>query len=187
MDKHHRLDPEMQPAGSPPSVVSSKEASENSLAHQQALMNVVDEAARLFHFLNALTSHMYTSESMSTLCRTLLHDLVSMGAQSVPSLARAQNVTRQSIQARVNMLAKDGFVTLVPNPAHKRSPLVTLTAQGKHLWERMEQQENEILARVHFRVSVAQLQATAENLQTIRVWLTQEQQRLQMGFGDEDT
>ena len=51
-------------------------------------------------------------------------------AQTVPSLARARNVSRQHIQKVVDTLVEDGLATLVENPSHKRSKLVTATKAG---------------------------------------------------------
>jgi DNA-binding MarR family transcriptional regulator len=186
MEKQRMPDSNAEPFFSSLSPLSPYETSENSVAHRQALLELIDETTRLFHFLSALTSHLHASEHVAALCRTILRDLRHAGAQSVPSLARAQNVTRQSIQARVNTLVQEGWVILQPNPAHKRSPLVTLTPQGKMLLERLEQRESEVLAHVQFRVSASQLQTTAESLHAIRAWLMQEQQRLQIFLEPEE-
>jgi DNA-binding MarR family transcriptional regulator len=182
METQSMHDPNVRPIPGP----DSDEMLENNTVQQQALMAVIDETTRLFHFLSALTSHIHASENVAVLCRTLLHDLYHAGPQSVPSLARAQNVTRQSIQVRVNTLVQDGLVILQPNPAHKRSPLVTLTSAGKAMLERVEQREKEMLAHLHFSGSASELQSTAESLHAIRVWLVQEEQRLQMFSEAED-
>lgn len=50
---------------------------------------------------------------------------------TVPEIGRQRSTSRQNIQILVDKLAESGHVELVPNPAHKRSALVRLTARGK--------------------------------------------------------
>ncbi|WP_344342018.1 MarR family winged helix-turn-helix transcriptional regulator [Agrococcus versicolor] len=50
--------------------------------------------------------------------------------QSVASLARDLEVSRQNVQRIVNDLVRDGFVTFESNPKHRRAQLVVMTTQG---------------------------------------------------------
>jgi DNA-binding MarR family transcriptional regulator len=65
--------------------------------------------------------------------RKLLQILCQQGPQSVPQLARLALTSRQNIQFAVNRLKSAGYVTLVQNPAHKRSSIVVLTQKGESL------------------------------------------------------
>lgn len=49
---------------------------------------------------------------------------------TVAEIARRMGLRRQSVQRTVNSLHADGFVSLEPNPNHRRARLVTLTASG---------------------------------------------------------
>ena len=54
------------------------------------------------------------------------------GPLPVPLLARRLGLTRQSVQRIVDLLARDGLVVPLANPAHQRSPLFALTEAGGH-------------------------------------------------------
>jgi DNA-binding MarR family transcriptional regulator len=56
---------------------------------------------------------------------------IEVGPFTVPQIARRLGVSRQHILRMTNDLATEGLVELVPNPDHKTSPLVTLTAAGR--------------------------------------------------------
>ena len=53
------------------------------------------------------------------------------GPKTVPQIARVRGTSRQNMQILVNRLQREALVTLVSNPAHRRSALVELTEQGK--------------------------------------------------------
>jgi DNA-binding MarR family transcriptional regulator len=65
----------------------------------------------------------------------LLRSLKEGGPQTVPALARSRPVSRQHIQTLADAMAGDGLVAFKPNPAHKRSPLVAMTAKGEQVYE----------------------------------------------------
>jgi DNA-binding MarR family transcriptional regulator len=65
----------------------------------------------------------------------LLRSLRLEGPQTVPALARSRPVSRQHIQTLADAMVADGLVAYRPNPAHKRSQLVTLTAKGEQVYE----------------------------------------------------
>jgi DNA-binding MarR family transcriptional regulator len=64
---------------------------------------------------------------------SILQTLGRSGPQTVPDIARARALSRQNIQILVNRLESQGYVTVTPNPAHKRSGLVALTDRGRGL------------------------------------------------------
>jgi DNA-binding MarR family transcriptional regulator len=49
---------------------------------------------------------------------------------TVPQIARRMGLTRQSVHATVNRLARDGLLELAPNADHRRSLLVRMTKRG---------------------------------------------------------
>jgi len=65
----------------------------------------------------------------------LLRSLRLEGPQTVPALARSRPVARQHIQTLADAMAADGLVAFKPNPAHKRSQLVTITVKGEQVYE----------------------------------------------------
>lgn len=55
---------------------------------------------------------------------------------TAPQIGDAMGVTRQGAQKQLNLLLDLGLVAAGQNPAHQRSPLYTLTARGRRLYER---------------------------------------------------
>ncbi|QIK11604.1 MarR family transcriptional regulator [Streptomyces sp. ID38640] len=60
----------------------------------------------------------------------LLDALHTEGPRTVPQLARTLGLDRQPVQRWVNHAAELGLVVTAPNPAHRRSSLIRLTAEG---------------------------------------------------------
>lgn len=77
--------------------------------------------------------------------------VVSEEAVNVPAVARRLGLTRQSVQRVVNELTSAGLVSLESNPDHERSPLVTLTEEGRRvmgdLFQRSEASRTALLNR----------------------------------------
>ena len=104
------------------------------------------QAVRLSFFrLSALGDALHEEEGISTSMRGVLEGIYRNGPQSVPQMARARPVSRQFIQQIVNALLEKGLVELGPNPAHKRSDLVALTDQGRHLFETVRAREKKLV------------------------------------------
>ena len=61
----------------------------------------------------------------------MLRVLQSRESKNVPQIARATGTSRQNIQMVVNRLQRSGYIELMTNPSHKRSPRVVLTERGK--------------------------------------------------------
>jgi DNA-binding MarR family transcriptional regulator len=49
---------------------------------------------------------------------------------SAPQVAEAMGVTRQGAQKQLNKLEEEGFLEMLPNPRHERSPLFVPTDKG---------------------------------------------------------
>lgn len=59
----------------------------------------------------------------------------SGGYETVPRLAAAMGLTRQSVQRVVNEMVTDGLLVFEENPNHKRSKLVVMTKKGEKIFE----------------------------------------------------
>ena len=62
---------------------------------------------------------------------------ISDGARTVPQVARRLGFVRQSVQRTADYLNSKSLVRFVPNPDHKRSTLIELTAEGRTTLERI--------------------------------------------------
>ncbi|MEV0372034.1 MarR family winged helix-turn-helix transcriptional regulator [Streptomyces sp. NPDC050636] len=90
----------------------------------------------------------------------LLDALGTEGPRTVPQLARILELDRQPVQRWVNHAAELGLVVTVPNPAHRRSPLIELTAEGGEAIRGVQEFETTGLRRGLADVSTADLTTT---------------------------
>jgi DNA-binding MarR family transcriptional regulator len=63
--------------------------------------------------------------------------ILTEGPLAVPALAKRLGLTRQSVQRIVDLLAAEGLLRAVANPAHQRSPRFELTAGGTRTLRRI--------------------------------------------------
>lgn len=66
-----------------------------------------------------------------TQARWQVLSVISGDATSVPRAARRLGVSRQGVQRIANNLVDDGLAQWQPNPDHRASPLLGLTAAGR--------------------------------------------------------
>lgn len=139
-----------------------------------ALEAVINETRLLFHRLRAAAEQVHAQGEISAGLRGVLRDLERLGPQTVPQMARRRPVSRQHIQVLVNRLVEDGHVELIPNPAHKRSHLVRLTARGESLVVAMNRREEKLLGNLKIGVTEKNLRGVAEVLRKVRESLESE-------------
>ena len=100
-----------------------------------------------------------------TQARWQVMSVVSDGDRwTVPSAARRLGITRQSAQRTVDLLARDGLVELRHNPAHARSPIVTLTDEGRDVLAAIAAVADRWHATVAAQVDVDAVRATEATL-----------------------
>lgn len=91
--------------------------------------------------------------------------VASGGPRTVAQMARRLGYARQSVQRTVDQLARDGLVHYIPNPDHKASPLVELTAAGTDTLARL----TKAAAKWHNKIAAGvDPEGLAVALQTIR-------------------
>ena len=100
--------------------------------------------------------------------RNILQVLSQFGDCTVPTIARRRAISRQSVQISVNRLAKSRCVELVPNPGHKRSPLVRITEKGKSLLLKTSHRHEEVLAGALGSISPDELSSASLVLRRVR-------------------
>lgn len=132
------------------------------------LRAVVDETIALFHRLRWVADEIYGEHGRGTARRGVLRGLLRYGPQTVPALARARSVKRQTIQPVVDALAADGLVAFVKNPAHARSHLVRITPEGARLVEQMDVVDTRVLAAAAASIDPSSLAITASTLRLLR-------------------
>lgn len=91
--------------------------------------------------------------------RAVMEVLEEAGAMSVPDIGRRLFLARQQIQILVNELEAHNLLTRLPNPAHKRSPLFLLSAEGRRQFDDIRKRENEEMNAVADQFSPEDLSA----------------------------
>ena len=133
-----------------------------------ALGRVIDETRALFHRLRLTAERLHEADHLSAGERAVLIELSTHGPRTVPAMARARPVSRQHIQALVNVLLKRTLVVLVENPRHQRSRLVELTREGRALVKTVRKREERVLTRLGRETNPEALEQVAEMLGHVR-------------------
>ena len=133
-----------------------------------ALMAVIEEAVALHLRAQAVVEQLHGRPELTSACRGVLRDLARLGPRTVPQLARGRECSRQHVQVLVNRLAAEGMAELVPNPDHRRSPLVRLTPAGKATLEAMWRREGGVINELPTALSVEELDSAARVLREMR-------------------
>jgi len=149
-------------------------ARETSRHRGEPLQALVKETLELCRRLRAAGERLHGQGVPSAARRQLLRWLERHGAQTVPQMARARSVTRQHVQALVNLLAEAGYVEFMDNPAHKRSLLVRLTRRGRECVAALERREARILSQLNVGATSGELRQAAAVLGGVREALDDE-------------
>ncbi|WP_262690334.1 MarR family winged helix-turn-helix transcriptional regulator [Kordiimonas aestuarii] len=113
--------------------------------HQDPRYLLTWKLRRAFKLLGALSDQYCEQFDISAAERAMLERLRGWGPATVPDLARLFIVSRQNMQVRMNSLLEKGFIEKRPNPAHRRSHLITLSDKGGALFEQIKQTEATLL------------------------------------------
>jgi DNA-binding MarR family transcriptional regulator len=54
---------------------------------------------------------------------------------NIPQIATAMGITRQAVLKQIKLLADEALIQALPNPAHKRSRLYSLTSRGRTAYQ----------------------------------------------------
>jgi DNA-binding MarR family transcriptional regulator len=85
--------------------------------------------------------------------------VVDHGPATVAQVARIMGLTRQSVQQTADALVRDELVALVPNPAHRRAKLMTLTPAGRTALRYVEERQAGWANTIAERLPHAELKA----------------------------
>ncbi|HEX4517006.1 MAG TPA: MarR family transcriptional regulator [Polyangiaceae bacterium] len=133
-----------------------------------AVQSVVDETIALFHWLAWVSDQIYGDEARGAARRWTLRRLHRDGPCTVPELARARAIRRQSIQPVVDALVRDGLVRVTENPRHARSVRFAITDAGAKLVDRLDRVDARVLRAVSRGIVPRDLAVAASTLQRLR-------------------
>lgn len=91
---------------------------------------------------------------------------------SVPEIARRYRASRQHVQVTVNSLVAKGLAEAVENPDHKRSPLITLTEEGRTMFKTILHRHREVTEALFADVPPAERRQARETLEKLLNKLT---------------
>ncbi|MFF4651760.1 MarR family winged helix-turn-helix transcriptional regulator [Streptomyces sp. NPDC001380] len=111
------------------------------------LMDVFALVGPLYRRVQRRIEQDATAPGVSVGVRAVLDLLREHGPLTVPQMGRAQSISRQFVQRMVNDAAAHGLVEAVPNPAHRRSPLIRLTDAGRAAITAVVDHEHALLRR----------------------------------------
>lgn len=141
------------------------------LIGDSAIESLIGEVIALFHRLRFASEEIHRQGELTSGKLGVLAELKRYGPQTVPQMARARPVSRQYIQTLVNMLAEEGLLEFMYNPAHKRSHLAYLTKKGELLADEAHKRQKEIISRLKIDISEKELWESSNVLKTLRKFL----------------
>jgi DNA-binding MarR family transcriptional regulator len=103
-------------------------------------------------------------EGVSVGVRSVLVLLRRYGPMTVPQMARLMALTRQFVQRMVNDAVAAGWAEVTPNPAHQRSSLIRITAEGEAVIDAILAREHALNRQVGGDLTDAELRACARVL-----------------------
>jgi DNA-binding MarR family transcriptional regulator len=117
-------------------------------ANPKQIEAVTSAVRGLFHRLRAFGDRLHADLGITTAMRGVMESLSKNGPMTVPQMARQRPVSRQHIQMLVNQLSEAGLCASLPNPEHKRSVLIELTAKGHDAFEEIRRREAAAIAEL---------------------------------------
>lgn len=111
------------------------------------LAEVFDLVGPLYRRAQRRVEHDVPSEGLSVGVRAVLNMLHEHGPMTVPQMGRAQALSRQFVQRMVNEATARRLTRSVANPAHKKSSLIQLTAEGRTVIDAVIARERAVLGQ----------------------------------------
>jgi len=140
----------------------------------ESIYDLVWHTRRLFQQLRETSDELLQGTGINPSQRAVLEFLVRDGSQSVATMAREKQVSRQHVQKVVNTLLQLSLVEPLDNPEHKRSPLIRVTAKGKRLFARISERESALLRAMAKNFDEGDIQDSVRTMKRIGAWLKTE-------------
>jgi DNA-binding MarR family transcriptional regulator len=128
--------------------MSRERGARGERAPEQTLYDVIRHVRPLHRTLAKLVEDRLAGTGVTVAMRAVVERLHEHGPETVPQVARGLLLGRQFVQRVVNQLLEAGLAEALPNPAHRRSPLLRLTPEGVAGLGRIKAREEEFLREV---------------------------------------
>ena len=132
-----------------------------------SLYPLIWQVRRVFQLLRSTSEDLLDGSGVNPSQRAVLEFLVENPHCTVPRIAQSLSVSRQHIQVLVNELLALELLEVLPNPAHKRSPLVTTTAAGGRLFRDIQARELNLLESLEKHFARKELDCARQTLETL--------------------
>lgn len=139
------------------------------------LYPVIWKIRRVFQQLRNISDAMLEDLGINASQRAVLEVLSSEEPLSVPQMAKQLRVSRQHIQVLVNELLAKKLVDSGENPAHKRSPLISISKAGQELFSSITGREQELLSILQPNFSKSDLATSFNTLELLEKLLSSEE------------
>ena len=141
-----------------------------------AFTEIVLEVFRVNRLLLDAGDHLTRPVGLSS-ARWQVLGVVEHGPAPVAHIARTMGLTRQNVQQIADGLEKDGLITYLANPHHRRAKLMAMTPQGDDALDYVRQRHAEWANRLGEILPLADLQTAVTVLQQIRERLDRNKRR----------
>ncbi|MES0882787.1 MarR family winged helix-turn-helix transcriptional regulator [Roseibium sp. SCP14] len=136
------------------------------------LKELIGEVRKTFRLLAGMSNAMLEERGLTASLLAILEYISDNGSSTVPQMASAKSMKRQSIQAIVDKLLAMGLVETVLNPTHKRSMLIALTEKGTASIRMIFAEEMQVLGRVTTGWTGGNIEQASQTLREFRLQLT---------------
>jgi DNA-binding MarR family transcriptional regulator len=103
---------------------------------------------RLFRAMADTADQYLKDDELTAADRAVMEFLYPEEQLSVPAVAAKYRVSRQHVQVTVNQLIGRGLIRALPNPQHKRSPLMRLSELGREAFAEIRRNESLIIEKM---------------------------------------
>lgn len=142
----------------------------NAISHlSHPVCELADEILRIGGRLRLIFGEATSAAGLSLLAYTVvIYVAESPVAPTVPQIGRSIGHPRQVIQRAVNELLAAGLIVTMPNPDHKRAPLLALSEAGEAFKEASDRRAIAIGDRLMDFAGVTECKQVLQQLRTFR-------------------
>lgn len=136
---------------------------------RHALVGLVDEVSRLNGRLKSLFADSRRTVGLGQSDSMVLNAVVEADRPpTVPQIGRSLGFPRQLVQRAANALVTQGLIETLPNPDHKRAPLLSPTAAGVALKRQADAEAERIASALAGVIDQAAVRSAAVALRGVR-------------------
>lgn len=122
---------------------------------------------RLFRAMAKAADAYLADSGLTAADRAVMEFLFPEHERSVPEIAALYDVSRQHVQVTVNRLLEQGLLRTTPNPRHRRSPLISLTEEGRLCFTEIRRNEAALIDELFVGITEADLITTRDSLRAL--------------------